>query len=340
MQMPEDYHSRSMSVSDIIEIYDLNDSRFYFCDNIGFKPIEFNPEDVQPPPEKYTIESLKRINPVYDAWHRVTNSDVEMVNTYIDEIRRSRRKSIKQIQPGDIVELTTQHGNFYRNAHIEAYDAETWRWTVCEQPYTPFIFLSEDKEIKCNTSGGVWSKIPNNLKFIGKRVKMFKDFGHKGRCPGGSVKFQAEVNVWEYKQDNPLYGDYSTKNWAKHIISYCVDELDNPKNGQNRYISSGFALEYKEDYEAWLKTYRGVKFKGFWHNQTVVFCYREKMHLVDENAWNEMDLPLDTRFLDGIKMCKVRYNDEAHIIDVYMVNESKSLDRRKYKPYRLARDTV
>jgi hypothetical protein len=40
---PQGYTNRSMSVSDIIELYDTKGSSFYFCDTYGFKRIRFKP---------------------------------------------------------------------------------------------------------------------------------------------------------------------------------------------------------------------------------------------------------------------------------------------------------
>ena len=41
--LPDEYKGRSMSVSDVIEIIDSdNQSKFFFCDSLGFKEIEFD----------------------------------------------------------------------------------------------------------------------------------------------------------------------------------------------------------------------------------------------------------------------------------------------------------
>ena len=54
---PEDYRGRSMSVSDVVEIIDSDtvEKGFYFCDTVGFKKIEFEPERAQPMKAKETI---------------------------------------------------------------------------------------------------------------------------------------------------------------------------------------------------------------------------------------------------------------------------------------------
>lgn len=42
---PDGYRGRSMSVSDVLEVADYScKSKFYFCDNIGFKEVEFEKE--------------------------------------------------------------------------------------------------------------------------------------------------------------------------------------------------------------------------------------------------------------------------------------------------------
>ena len=41
---PEGYKGRSLSVSDVVEVRDGDNSEFYYCDNIGFQKISFDPE--------------------------------------------------------------------------------------------------------------------------------------------------------------------------------------------------------------------------------------------------------------------------------------------------------
>lgn len=41
--LPEGYHGRSVSMSDVIELYDKNDRRYFYCDHIGFAPVQFSP---------------------------------------------------------------------------------------------------------------------------------------------------------------------------------------------------------------------------------------------------------------------------------------------------------
>jgi hypothetical protein len=285
---------------------------------------------------KYTIDTLKGINASYNSEHRITQSDVDKANLYVEIIEGSR--SDKKVQAGDIVEFTNKHGDYYGNAHIENLN-ENEKWCICEHPYVPFIGLTDDnKNIYCNTSGGAWDSIPKELKYIGKRLKWFCDWGHWGACANGAIHFQALVNVWEYIENNPLYGDYTTKNYNKNYVSYCVDDKGNPKNDScYRYFADGIAFKTTEDYKAWIKTYKAAEFKGHWENQTVVFCYKEQEYLLNKNEWDALDLPKDTRLCNGVNLCKVDYDDKNHLIKTYRYSNSGDLDWRKFKEYELAR---
>ena len=43
VEFPKDYRGRSLSVSDVVEVIDSpKESRFYYCDTVGFKEVAFN----------------------------------------------------------------------------------------------------------------------------------------------------------------------------------------------------------------------------------------------------------------------------------------------------------
>ena len=44
---PSDYRGRSLSVSDVVEVYesDAVPHGYYFCDSVGFKQVAFHPEE-------------------------------------------------------------------------------------------------------------------------------------------------------------------------------------------------------------------------------------------------------------------------------------------------------
>ena len=291
--------------------------------------------------EKYTIVTLLPLNGVYHMNHKISQDDVEMANNYKAIIEASRTDN--RIQPGDILELYTRYGDYRRNAHFEKWDRDKGYWAVCEHPSTPFIWLNiTGDNIQCSTSGGPWTSVPGGLRLMGKRKKLFKDWGHCGSCANGSVAFEAEVNVWEYRQPDPLFGEYSTKDYDKHYISHCVDERGNPKSGSRyRYVGDSTNFETSEEYSIWLKTFCGVEFEGHWPNQTVVFCYKRVEKLLSKAEYNDLDLPVDTRVCNGVIEVKVFYDDVLRTVTEYRcTNDGSELARRGVKAYLLARQAV
>ena len=61
---PEGYKGRSLSVSDVVEIIEAKDVEpsFYFCDYVGFKKVEFDPEEAEPlfliPDSQFLVSEL------------------------------------------------------------------------------------------------------------------------------------------------------------------------------------------------------------------------------------------------------------------------------------------
>ena len=282
----------------------------------------------------YTKESLTKINGGYNCDHCVNESDVTKANTYVDLIESSRTKDTPR--SGDILQLTTKHGDYYKFAHIEKVDNDGLL-NVCEQAYTPFIGVNDNKDgIYCSTSGGAWCAVPlKDVKYIGKEKKTFCDWGSCGACGNGAIDFEAEVSVWEYIEPNSLYDNYSTKDYQKQNIFY-VEEL---KDGSSyHYKGDSIAFENKIDYLSWLNTYKGVEFKGHWDNQTIVFCYKKSSHYIDKNEWDALDLPKDIRTCNGRIRIKFEYDDKNHIVHEYRyTNDGSKLDWSTNLPYEVQR---
>lgn len=130
---------------------------------------------IRPQGQKYTEETLIKLNESYHYDHRIVESDVVMANTYVQMIESSR--SDKQPRNGDMIRLTTKYGDYYHYAHLEK--LYEYGFSVCERPYIPFVFSHPTKNgISCSTSGGAWLSVPpKSLKYVGKEEKYFKDWG-------------------------------------------------------------------------------------------------------------------------------------------------------------------
>ena len=103
--------------------------------------------------EKYGIETLKERNVSYDHEHGLTQKDVDMANSYVELIERTRSEITPQI--GDRLVYVTEHGDYYGNALIDSRSAKEGYLSVCEQPYVPFVW-EEDGNIRLSVSGGAF----------------------------------------------------------------------------------------------------------------------------------------------------------------------------------------
>jgi predicted transcriptional regulator len=83
-----------------------------------------------------------------------------------------------------------------------------------------------------------------------------------------------------------------------------------------------------------------VGFPGYDANHSILFLYRETDKLVSRKEWDALDLPLDTRLVNGIIHVKVAYNDDAHMVTVYRFTNSGYLDSREFGEYERAKGTA
>lgn len=100
---PSDYRGRSLSVSDVVEVYesDTVPHGFYFCDSVGFKQVTFHPEECgvsermnEQSAEKISVLLVEpgkyprmiEIEDSLEAMQRVVGGDIEEFMPYEEEI--------------------------------------------------------------------------------------------------------------------------------------------------------------------------------------------------------------------------------------------------------------
>lgn len=266
----------------------------------------------------YTKETLANINSryIHAGHHILTDGDVNMANKYVDLIEKSRSDTVPKA--GDRVIYTTDFGYYYRYAHIE--DIREGKANICERPYMPFI-RENGNEISCCTSGGAWNFVDvTKLKYIGREKKMFCDWGCFGACADGAVDFEAEVSVWEYISENPMFVDekgnqYTTKDYDYAMIYYTTE-----KNPQYKYFANGMAWKNENDLQVWLKTFKGKVFKhDSLFGTALVWYYKEKIHHVSPKEYDKINGFEDSMFCNGLRRCKRIYDEENHIVNTYFV---------------------
>lgn len=214
----------------------------------------------------YTLEGLIDVNPSYHHEHRVTESDVQKANRIARVIESTRTDYAPRV--GDIVQYTNKYGNYYAQAHIENMNEEG-RWVICEQPMIPFVMV-DNGAVCTSTSGGAWSSVPGKLEYVGTTQKLFKDWGHCGRCGGGAFRVIARVNVWRYTDGNP---EFSTE---KHNMFYVYHSEKPIGCGYHWTVTREVSTPYKAfrteaEYQAWLDEYQGVERPAAWDYSKIVW---------------------------------------------------------------------
>ena len=161
--------------------------------------------------KRYTLETLLPLNVSYDSDHGLTQEDVDMVNSLVEVIESTRSKHTPKI--GDRVVYTQKGGEYHPHGLIEKKHED--KFYVCLDPFIPFVWES-DTAIKVDVSGGpFYHADADKFKFIGWTEADFKEWGHCGATANGTVRFKAKVPLWAYSEPDPLYGNFTTKDWKK-----------------------------------------------------------------------------------------------------------------------------
>lgn len=255
---------------------------------------------------KYTLETLLPLNVSYDCEHCLTQSDVDMANTLVELIERTRTDEHPQV--GDLMVHVSKHGDYSPRALIEKeYEGAL---SVCIHPYIPFVYR-KGNGIGCDVSGGPFCRVEiSDVEFKGWDTAYFKEWGHCGPRANGAVNFAASVALWEYREPDPLYGDFTTKDWQRIYV-----RKDTDVDAEYLYQGIGICCKDEEEFEEFLSDHEGTAFPGNWHNQVVVWCFKHSVKGISREQWDAMDIPVSERIVHGrrqpVKIYKDMENHES-----------------------------
>lgn len=260
----------------------------------------------------YTLKELNEINGRFTRRHgNVNNNDLENVNDFIFLLKNERRDNM--IHAGDVIEYTNEYGEHFPTAHVERINMEDNTVNICEHANT-YIFKNENNNICCNSSGGTWHNIPlDKLTYKGTTERLFWFFGHCGACVDGGIDFYTSVNVWEYSENKE---PYNTKTHDKFYFYYKEKENENDYCYylRDNECCSSRAWRTKREFEAWLKTFRGVI------NNNIIWTYKNKTHHVSPVEFENINTPVDSFLMNGtVRQCKRIYDDANYTVHTYFV---------------------
>ena len=272
--------------------------------------------------ERYDVKTLLSLNESYDYDHKLTEWDVDKVNNLVKEVESSR--SVTKPKAGDRLLYTSAYGDYSPEAFIEK--NRKGELFVCVGPMVPFVELSE-ANIYYDVSGGPFTGMhEDKLKYVGTVNNYFKTWGHSGACANGAVHFLVEVNMWEYIEPEPLYGDFTTKTWRKLFINKVIDPTRD-----YLYKGSGLMFRNEDEYQDFLNVLCGTEFPSYDKGQLVIWCYKEELKGVSQQEWNAIDAPVTSRKIGTLPTnVKVQKDHENHSVITFYVHpdEFKSVSNQ------------
>lgn len=163
----------------------------------------------------YTEETLRNLNAAYDTLYGITSRETEKVNGIIRRMEKAGRFPPVP-QEGDLLEYFPQNGDYFPQAHIET--IRKGQATVCLASHAPFCH-TKNRKVCYSTEGGPWTRVPSaGMTLAGLATRCFQTWGRNGRCRNGEVYFHTVVRSWTFHEPNPLYGDYTMKEWTKYPV--------------------------------------------------------------------------------------------------------------------------
>jgi hypothetical protein len=236
---------------------------------------------------------------------------VDKVNDLVERIE-STRSEFKP-KSGDRLLYTSTHGDYSPVALIEK--NRNGELFVCVRPMVPFTERAEDG-ISCDVSGGPFTGMhESKLKYAGTVNNYFKTWGHRGARANGAVHFLAKVSMWEYTEPEPLFGDFTTKDWRKLTLSQTKD----PASGY-LYKGDGFTFDDEDEYRDFLRAFCATVFPEHRENQLVLWCYRDELKGLPLQQWEAVDAPVTTRKIGTLPTnVKIQKDHEKHKVVTFYV---------------------
>lgn len=259
---------------------------------------------------KYTVETLKKENELFDRCYGINNADVERVNHLIDMIEKSR--SVESIQTFDVVEYTNEYGEYFPKATVTMKEEEDIE--LCENAGIHLNIY--DDELCGSASGGAFSHHKNSeFTYKGITIKTFWTWGSAGACANGGIYFTATVNLWECNNNKEKY---STKTHDKYYLSHRKSDSDYQYFASHNAMSC-CAWETEEEMQAWLRTHRAIVTGKTWGG-SVIWTYKEIEHHCSNTEYDALNVTEDIFLMNGSKRrCKRVYDDENCILHTYFV---------------------
>lgn len=227
-----------------------------------------------------SIEKLKEVNESYHYNKGITDTELNKANKIALVITKASQLQSPQV--GDIVQYTTEHGDYYAHAVIEKINGK--EFYICESG-SLWAGINEQTQkhyISVGCGGSFkWLDIEKLEATNQTKQRNFQTWGRFGAKANGAFYFPATVKIWVYNEKNKYY-PYSTKLYNK----YYIHKNDNPE-ADYLFTTNGNAWKTYKELNTWLLKNRSVIFEHY-NNSYVVFTYKKESILLSELAYNNL----------------------------------------------------
>ena len=229
---------------------------------------------------RYDLDSLELANG--DFGYPITEKEVRKVNRMLELMENVRSRHMCPTE-GDCVEFVSRSGDYFGKAHIERI---TGKYAdICLIPETVFCFDDMGKAAY-DTTGSPWTQVNiRNMKPAGTKIRIFRTWGFGKRSSTGSLRFDAPVRKWEYREPNPLYDGYTTRNWFRYHI---MKHRDRERTGEYTFRSDSFTLYSRSELDELAAILKGRLYKGILPDSLVLWGYRMDIKEISREQWNGM----------------------------------------------------
>ena len=106
----------------------------------------------------------------------------------------------------------------------------------------------------------------------------------------GSLRFDAPVRKWEYREPNPLYDGYTTRNWCRYHI---MKHRDRERTREYTFRSDSFTLYSRSELDELAAILKGRLYKGILPDSLVTLgiptWILRKYHVSSGTVWDSTD---------------------------------------------------
>ena len=139
----------------------------------------------------------------------------------------------------------------------------------------------------------------------------------------GVVRFCAEVPLWEFREGDPLYGDFSTEKWRKISLYKDTENLHG-----NLYRGDCISFRTEEEFRRFLSDCEGTVFAAPNPKSVIVWGYRDEQVALPRTEWKALDVPVtERRIYNTLQPVKLVKDHGRHTAVCYFVRPEDDISQ-------------